>query len=154
MDREIIDLNVPEHQYSGLNVGARVVLNCPEGSSLTDSSPEAKQAADMNYIVERFQSTGQLPWNAKTGEPQYGDSPTMDLKGALDLVFESRREFEELDSVTKELFNNSSDNYFEFLSDYDSNPERFEPEIGGEISGGTSENSSSDSSEGKKAEDA
>lgn len=152
MTREIIDCNNPDHEYSGLNTRARVVLICEEGSSLTDSSPEAKQQADMNYIVEKFQSTGQLPWNAMTGEQVYGDAPTLDLKGALDLVFDARSEFSELDSITQEMFNNSPDEYFNFLDNYSQNPADFEPEISGEIEGGTSSSSSSDSSEGKKAE--
>ena len=104
-----------------LNTRKRVQLFCPE-STLTKQS--FKDECDINKIVAKFQSTGQIP-NLNNLEAQYGDAPTIDLKEALDMVKNLHREFDELTPKMQAQFGGNPDNYAQFLSDYAETPEQF-----------------------------
>ena len=98
-----------------------------------------KDECDINNIVAKFQQ-GVLPIT-NTLEPQYGDSPVMDLKEALDTVFGVRGEFAELSSEQRALFNYQEENYFDFLAD----PDAYYSEIRDEFRSQSEGNSGSDS---------
>lgn len=76
-----------------------------------------KDECDINNIVSKFQQ-GVIPVTNNL-EPQYGESPVMDLKEALDTVFGVRGEFAELSPEQRALFNHQEENYFDFLADPD-----------------------------------
>lgn len=82
--------------------------------SLTKQS--FKQECDINFIVNRFTQTGQLPTSIRN-DGQYGYVPNMDLKDALDYVNELKDEFSSLTSEQQEMFDNDFVNYAQFLSD-------------------------------------
>lgn len=130
-ERQIVDMNDSEFEWPvGHNPRWRVALVCEEGSSMTKQA--FKEEADMNNIVQRFQETGQIPWNT-SDNPQYGVAPVLDLKGALDLIKAGRQEFDELSPAVQEMFHGDSDLYLNFLSEYDANPDSFDSEIGTDL---------------------
>lgn len=98
-----------------------------------------KDECDINNIVAKFQD-GVVPVTNPL-EPQYGESPTMDLKEALDTVFGVRGEFAELSPEQRALFNHQEENYFDFLAD----PDAYYSEIRDEFRSQSEGNSDSDS---------
>ncbi|AXL15212.1 internal scaffolding protein [Microviridae sp.] len=113
-------INIPELQNTvTLNPRKRVQISFTK-PTLTKQS--FKQECDINYIVKKFQTTGQLPIS-NTLEPQFGNAPTIDLKESLDLVKNLHREFDELPAKIKAVFGNDPSNYGQFLSDYEELPE-------------------------------
>ena len=97
-----------------------VQLHCGDESRTKQSF---KEDCDINNIVRKF-ADGVMPVTNPV-EPQYGDSPTMDLKEALDAVFHAKGEFNALSEDDKSLFDFDQSNYFDFLAD----PDRFYNEI-------------------------
>lgn len=83
-----------------------------------------KDECDINNVIKRFTETGQIPVQNNL-DPQYGDAPDFDLKTALDLVKNAHREFDELSPQNKQLFDNDSQNYLNFLQEYSESPEIF-----------------------------
>ena len=114
-------------------VERRPVRTYNEEPSMTKQS--FKDEVDINNIVAKFEQ-GVIPVMA-SGEPQYGDSPVMDLKEALDTVFDARGEFNELPPEHRALFNNQAENYFDFLADpdgyYSEIRDKFRPQSGGDL---------------------
>lgn len=104
-----------------LNTRERVQLFCSE-STLTKQS--FKDECNINKIVQKFAATGQMP-NLNNLEAQYGEAPTIDLKESLDLVKNLHREFDDLTPEIQARFGGNAQNYAQFLSDYENNPERF-----------------------------
>ena len=106
--------------YVGQSLGFRlkermpVTLDCGTESRTKQAF---KDEVDINRIVAKFQD-GVVPV-MNTLEPQYGVSPTMDLKEALDSVFAVKGEFANLSNDQKSLFDYSEANYFDFLADPD-----------------------------------
>ena len=86
-----------------------------------------KDECDINNIVGKFVETGQLPTNIKS-DPQYGESPTIDLKTALDLVKNLHTEFNDLPEDVQEIFGKKPEHYAQFLSDFEESPESFSNE--------------------------
>lgn len=83
-----------------------------------------KDECDINNIVAKFQTTGQIPLQNGL-DPQYGIAPEIDLKSALDLVKNTHREFDELSYEKKALFNHNPQNYADFLQEYAEDPQSF-----------------------------
>nr|UXQ87953.1 MAG: internal scaffolding protein [Microvirus sp.] len=83
-----------------------------------------KDECNINNIVNRFQSTGQLPTNLNQ-DPQYGFCPEIDFKEALDLTKNLQAEFDALSSDDKAGFDNNFQNYGAFLQEYSERPESF-----------------------------
>ena len=81
-----------------------------------------KDECDINNIVAKFQSTGQLPHTR--GEPQFGYVPDIDFKDALDMVQNAKREYGELPSHIRSKM--SYDDYLEFISFSQDSPQEFE----------------------------
>ena len=57
-----------------------VTVSCDPEEGRTHQS--FAQECDVNYILDQFGRTGQLP-NAETREPQYGDVPEIDFHEAM-----------------------------------------------------------------------
>lgn len=106
---------------SKLNTRKRVQLKCPE-RSLTEQTH--KQSCDINYIVNKFQQTGQLPNNINQN-PQYGFAPEIDFKNALDLTKKLNQEFAELSLEDRAKFDHNPQIYGDFLQQYAESPESF-----------------------------
>lgn len=100
----------------------RVQISFAKSPSLTKQY--FKDECDINNVVNKFAQTGQIP-NLNNMEPQYGNSPDMDLKTALDSVFELKAEFANLTTQEKAQFSNNPEIYAQFLSDYAQSPESF-----------------------------
>lgn len=83
-----------------------------------------KDECNINHIVNKFQQTGQI-LSQNSMDPQYGESPTIDLKTALDMVQSLHNEFDSLSDAEKEEFNNNPREYAQFLSNYAEAPESF-----------------------------
>lgn len=106
---------------SKLNTRERVQLFCSE-PSLTKQS--FKDECDINNIVNLFTQTGQMP-TVNTMAEQYGDSPNITLKTALDLVKNLNQEFDNLSPEIQAGFNDNPREYAQFLSDYEEMPDSF-----------------------------
>lgn len=83
-----------------------------------------KDECDINHIVSRFQTTGNLPFN-NMSDPQYGFAPEIDFKTALDLTKSLQTEFSNLSDEKKDFFEHDFRNYGEFLNEYAESPESF-----------------------------
>lgn len=60
---------------------------------------------DINYIVNRYLKTGQMP--LPQSEPQYGYVPAMDLAEAYEQIHAAEEHFLSLPAATRAAFNNS-----------------------------------------------
>jgi len=81
-----------------------------------------KNECDINQIMAKFQKTGVLT-HAKSQEAEYGDIPSVDFQEAMNIVIQSREMFAELPSSVRKRFNNSAQNYLEFLENPDNKEE-------------------------------
>lgn len=92
-------------------------LDCPEP---TLAQQHCKEECDINYIVERFGVTGQLPPNDRP-MPTYGDfTGISDYRSALDAVMAADDVFMSLPPKIRERFANDPAALVDFCSD-DSN---------------------------------
>lgn len=122
MDEKIMSKSkdMPKKTVTMQSLGFRLKERLPVRYSCGDerrTKQAFKDECDINKIVAKFQD-GVMPVTNNL-EPQYGESPIMDLKEALDTVFGVRGEFAELSSEQKALFNYQEENYFDFLADPD-----------------------------------
>lgn len=69
--------------------------------SMTKQAPA--QETDINYIVNRYLKTGQMP---PAPEPQYGYMPSIDLIDAFQLVQDAEDSFMALPAATRAAFAN------------------------------------------------
>jgi len=73
--------------------------------------------ANINYIMERYTRTGQLPTLIKK-EPAYGDfSKSIDYQESLNIVTKAQTQFDALPSTTRKFFNHDPSRMLEFCSD-------------------------------------
>nr|UXQ88065.1 MAG: internal scaffolding protein [Microvirus sp.] len=98
----------------------RTINNQPSMTEQTHA-----RECDINNIIKKFTETGILPTN-QYENGQYGFAPEIDFKTALDLVKNTQREYDELDPTEKALFGHNSDNYADFLQNYEEAPVEFE----------------------------
>lgn len=89
-------------------------LSCPEP---TLAQQHSAQECDINYIVERFGVTGQLP--PQTGPaPTYGDfTGILDYRDALHAVMAADEAFMALPAKVRERFDNDPALFVDFCSD-------------------------------------
>lgn len=87
-----------------------ITFNAP---SLTDRSQ--KYDSDINYIIERYVRTGELP----SSPMQYLDCTTVqDFQDAMYIVSEANSSFEQLPSKIRDEFKSVS-NYLEYINNPD-----------------------------------
>lgn len=95
-----------------------------DGPELHDFEPtrtkqEFAQEADINYILEQYQTTGMLPAN-NGPEPAFADftDPALaDFQTAQNLVIGARDMFDHLDARIRERFNNDPATLILFMQD-------------------------------------
>ena len=139
------DIKLVVRQSLGFRLKERmpVTIDCG-GESRTKQA--FKDEVDINNIVRKFQD-GVVPVMNNL-EPQYGDSPTMDLKEALDSVFAVKGEFANLSNDQQSLFDYSEANYFDFLA----NPDEFLHQIRDKFGSQSEANLGSDSPSAEPSE--
>lgn len=82
-----------------------------------------KDAADINNIMRRFETTGALP-NMIRQEPAYGDfSNAVDYRESLDIVMKAREQFANLNAKIRARFENDPAQFLEFCNDEKNLPE-------------------------------
>lgn len=75
-----------------------------------------KDEVDINNIVAKFQTTGQLP-HVSDAEPNYGYAPALDYHEAMNLVIRSRETFDALPVETRHALDYSVENMLSLVSD-------------------------------------
>lgn len=79
-----------------------------------------KQEADINYIIDRYKTTGTLvdPLKPSTRMPQFGDFTSVpDFHAAQTLISESKAMFSSLPSHIRDRFKNDPGQLLAFLAD-------------------------------------
>lgn len=83
---------------------------CPEVSKAQQNQ---KEEADINYIVNRFLKTGELPTNMKL--PQYADLAEIDFMDAMNQVNQAQRSFEALPANVRNAFQNDPARFLAYV---------------------------------------
>lgn len=93
------------------------VVACPEHENITDQS--GKDDADINTILKRFETTGELPSMIKS-EPQYGDFSDMgSFHEAQEIVARAKEQFDALPARVRDRFANDPARFLEFCENAD-----------------------------------
>lgn len=115
MKRELPFLRTP-YNYDVDAVSDETGLKCEDPSLAQQHSAEE---CDINYIVERFGVTGQLPENNRP-MPTYGDfTGVSDYRQALDAVTQAQDAFMSLPAKVRERFDNDPALFVDFCSSTD-----------------------------------
>lgn len=97
-----------------------VSLTFPVDSLVTDQS--FKDECDINTIMARYQSTGELPvLNGTQG--QWLDVTEMDFQNHMNFLLEAQQLFDDLPSAIRDRFGNDPGAFLGFCSDPDNRPE-------------------------------
>lgn len=100
----------------------RVQKKFPENEAIR-TEQHHKEDCDVNNIVRRHLKTGQLPWFAKQGNPQFGDfSEVGSYHEAMNTLLDARDQFETLPAQLRKRFGNDPGEFLEFVH----NPENAE----------------------------
>lgn len=92
-------------------------LVCPEP---TLTQQHSKDECDINFIVQRFGVTGELPVDPHARKPTYGDfTGVSDYRGALDAVMAADEAFMALPAKIREQFDNDPALFVDFCSSND-----------------------------------
>lgn len=87
-------------------------LSCPE-TTLTQQ--QFRDEADINYIMERFGVTGELP---QVQAPRYGDyTDVLDYHSAMNTLRAAQEGFMQLPAAVRARFGNDPGQLLEFCSD-------------------------------------
>lgn len=115
MTIELPFLRTP-YNYDVDAVSNETGLKCEDPSLAQQHSAEE---CDINYIVERFGVTGQLPENNRP-MPTYGDfTGVSDYRQALDAVTQAQEAFMSLPANVRERFDNDPALFVDFCSSTD-----------------------------------
>lgn len=102
-------------------------LSCPE-PTLAQQHP--RDECDINYIVERFGITGQLPPHSGP-MPTYGDfTGVTDYRDALEAVMKADEAFMSLPANVRERFDNDPALFVDFCSSNDPQDRSLAMELG------------------------
>lgn len=95
-----------------------------KGHEFTDASitqQQFKNDADINYIVQMFDSTGVYPGQtgASPREPVYGDFAELpeNAQAAYNQILDARNNFNQLPLEIRQRFNYDAGAFFEFVQD-------------------------------------
>lgn len=109
------DLIEPNRFYSAYSKKNReLAITFPEDSQYTDQSAAAD--ADINTIMARYQSTGELPVLNAAGA-NFLDCSDMDFTYHMQKVIEAKEMFAQLPSKIRDRFHNSPSDFLEFATD-------------------------------------
>lgn len=92
----------------------QIALVFPPDSEYTDQSFAAE--ADINTIMARYQSTGEIPVINQT-HPQYLDVTEQDFQRHMNIVREAQALFDDLPSAIRDRFGNDPGAFLGFVSD-------------------------------------
>jgi len=89
-----------------------------EGKVLPGRTKQShKDECDINYIMRKFEKTGQLPDMIKSN-PSYGDfSNVPDYQAALGMVEHAKEQFNALSAKVRARFNNDPSQFLAFATD-------------------------------------
>jgi len=91
-----------------------VSMEFPENSDVTDQS--FKDECDINTIMARYQSTGELPV-LNQGNAQWLDVSEMDFQSHMNFIIEAQDLFDQLPSSIRDRFGNDPGAFLGFCSD-------------------------------------
>lgn len=91
-----------------------LTIDCPLVSEYTDQS--FKEEADINTIMARYQSTGEMPVINQT-HPQYLDVTEQDFQLHMNFILEAQALFDDLPSALRDRFGNDPGAFLGFCSD-------------------------------------
>jgi phage internal scaffolding protein len=84
-----------------------------------------KQSCDINYIINRYQKTGELPLYQRT--PIYGDfADVPTYQESLNVLRDAHEQFDNLPAKVREKFKNNPERFLEFVSDESNKPAMME----------------------------
>jgi len=104
--------NTKQRFISAYSPKLKITLSCPEPSRAKQSF---KAECDINTIMAKYQSTGQLP-QLNLGNPQYEDTTGYDFQSAAELVASAKSQFNELPSSIRQRFENNPAKFLNFTS--------------------------------------
>lgn len=120
--KSVVFLRTP-YNYDVDAVSNLTGLECNDPSL---AQQHMKEECDINYIVERFGVTGQLPV-VPVNTPTYGDFTGIgDYRQALDAVMAADDAFMQLPAKVRERFNNDPAELVDFVSDFRNRSEAIE----------------------------
>lgn len=113
----------------------KLSLRFPDESPYTDQSFKAD--ADINTIMARYQSTGEMPM-INQSHPQFLDVTEADFQSHMNIVAEANSLFGQLPSALRARFGNDPGAFLGFVSEADNRNEMarlglFTPEVTREI---------------------
>jgi len=88
--------------------------------SLTKQS--FKDECNINKIMAKFQKAGAISHYAKHA-PKYGDTTSIELQDALNIIADADSMFEELPSTIRKKFENNPGKFLDFVQNPDNNEE-------------------------------
>lgn len=101
------------YNYNVMAVSNETGLKCEDPSL---AQQQFKEETDVNYIVDRYTRTGELPPGSQI--PQFGDfTGVSDYHSALNLVRQSQEEFMSLPPAVRSRFENDPGKLLDFLTD-------------------------------------
>lgn len=101
------------YAYDGDKVSFDTGLECPEP---TMAQQNFKDECDINYILERFGVTGELPSGVR--QPQYGDfTGVTDYQSALNAVIAADEAFMAMPAAVRARFDNDPAKFVDFVAD-------------------------------------
>lgn len=111
---QLSQLNLPFNTPYSIRVNPKPVLTCLDGSKTKQSF---KDEVNINSIIRRFQSTGELPLDGPSN-PKYADVSNLpSYQDSLNYVNYAQEQFNSLSSEIRERFDNNPGKYLEFVSD-------------------------------------
>jgi len=99
----------------------KVVVECPKGRTEQSFTREC----DINNIMARYVKTGNLD-HAKSYEEFYGDSTSIELHEALNIIKTADSMFNELPAKTRERFKNDPGEFLDFVQDEKNHQEMYD----------------------------
>ncbi|AXL14750.1 internal scaffolding protein [Microviridae sp.] len=87
------------------------------GPSMTKQS--FADETNINFIVAQYHKTGMLQHREET-QGNYGEFTSIDYKDAMDIITSADQTFASLPSSTRNRFNNSVQEFLDFVNDPDS----------------------------------
>lgn len=116
----------PDVDYSELGILSAysdklsIGLTCDPEGDMTDQS--FKEECDINTIMQRYQSTGEMPQINKVA-PQYMDCTGHDFQTHMDFIVQAQDLFDQLPSALRDRFGNDPAAFLDFTSNEDNLPE-------------------------------